>query len=75
MSDWKVRNRTRRKKMPVHEKVEKSFVAHEGQQVGSLQRVRAYWANERSKVARRCCAKHISRVKMLKAHHCLPEHF
>ena len=56
------RERIRRKKMQVREKVKsrntvffQCFVAPEGRKIGSLKR----WSAERSKIARRCGAKHI----------------
>ena len=65
------RERVRRKKIQMREKVGKSrntvffqwFVAQEGRKVGSLKRS---WSQERWKIARRCGAKHISKSKCTK---------
>ena len=66
--------RVSRKKIKGLEKVEQSrhtvffqcFVAPEGRKVGALKRrVRRHWQG-RSKIARHCGAKHISKSKLLK---------
>ena len=67
--------RVRRKKMQMREKLGKSrftvffqwFVAPEGRKVGSLKRrVRSQLARWEMKIARGCCAKHISKSKCTK---------
>ena len=81
MDSWKAevrrvrRDKIRRKKMQMREKVGKSrntvffqwFVAPVGRKVGSLSGgCGAGWPDERWKIARRCGAKHISKSKVLK---------